>query len=202
MKKYLSLALALVMCLSLMSIPALALELPYWETDILGLIPDNLKGEDMEKAITRAEFAAVAVKTYEVLSETAAIPEANNPFVDTNDVEVLKAYNLGIITGVAADRFDPDTLLNREQMATILARVYKKIVHGDVNFPLSPLEQNSFEDDTDISAWARDSVFFMFANGLIHGMSDNKFEPYTNETRGLSITIAARMVYFTIDSLK
>lgn len=61
----------------------------------LSLIPDSLKSEDLTKPVTRAEFAAVAVKVYEALSGVKAIPEENHPFTDTNDAEVLKAYNVG-----------------------------------------------------------------------------------------------------------
>ncbi len=38
------------------------------------LIPDSLVGEDLTKAITRLEFAAVAVKVYENLSGVKALP--------------------------------------------------------------------------------------------------------------------------------
>ena len=74
--------------------------------DELGLIPDCLEGADLTKPITRAEFAAVGVKVYEALAQTAAVPAAENPFTDTTDAEVLKAYNVGITDGVAADKFE------------------------------------------------------------------------------------------------
>jgi len=93
----------------------------------LELIPDCLRGADLTKPITRTEFAAVSVKAYEALSGTKAIPAVNNPFSDTKDIEVLKAYNVGITAGTAPDKFSPDMLLNREQAATMLTRVFKKV---------------------------------------------------------------------------
>ena len=58
------------------------------------LIPETFADKDFTKPITRKEFAAVAVKMYEAISKTTVEPVANNPFTDTNDEYVLKAYNM------------------------------------------------------------------------------------------------------------
>ena len=177
----------------------------------LGLIPESLQNTDLTKPITRAEFAAVAVKAYEALSGTPAIPAVNNPFTDTTDVEVLKAFNVGITAGTAADEFSPDTLLNRETAATMLTRVFKKVsvvgwtLQTDGQFTLDYTQPAPFADDEKISTWARDSVYFMFANGIINGMGNNLFAPkattdaekaqgYATATREMAIIIATRMV--------
>ena len=177
----------------------------------LNLIPDSLKNGDLTKSITREEFAAVSVKAYEALTGKKAAPVANNPFVDTKNTEVLKAYNLGITTGTSAATFEPNALLNREQAATMLARTYKKAtidgwtIADDSKFPLEYTKSNTFADDKDISSWAKDSVYFMNANGIINGVGDNKFAPknttsaeeavgYANATREQAIIIAVRMV--------
>ena len=178
--------------------------------DELGLIPDCLEGEDLTQDITRAEFAAVAVKVYEALSGTPAIPIVNNPFTDCNDVEVLKAYNIGAVNGTSATTYDPDALLNREQAATMLTRVFKKITLAgwtlptDSQFTLPYTKPAAFADDKDISDWAKDSVYFMAANGIIQG-NEGKFMPkavtpeqeaagYAQATREQALLIAVRMV--------
>lgn len=181
------------------------------KADKLGLIPDSLKGADLTKPITRAEFAAVSVKVYEALSGVKAIPAVNNPFTDTKDVEVLKAYNVGVTSGTAADKFSPDVLLNREQAATMLTRVFKKVslagwtLADDAKFTLPYTKPAVFADDKDISDWAKDSVYFMAANGIIGGTGNNNFSPkavtdaqkaqgYANATREQALAIAVRMV--------
>ncbi|MDO4540809.1 MAG: S-layer homology domain-containing protein [Syntrophomonadaceae bacterium] len=181
------------------------------EADELGLIPEVLEGADLTQDITRAEFAAVAVKVYEALSGTAAIPAVNNPFTDTSDVEVLKAYNIGAVNGTSDTTFTPDALLNREQAATMLTRVFKKVslvgwtLATDSEFTLTYTKPAAFADDADISGYAKDSVYFMAANGIIGGMGDNKFAPqnitteeqatgYANATREQALLIAVRMV--------
>lgn len=49
----------------------------------------------MTEPITRLEFAAVSVKTYEKMAAAKALPAAVNPFTDCSDTEMLKAYNAG-----------------------------------------------------------------------------------------------------------
>ena len=181
------------------------------KADAMGLIPDCLDGADLTQDITRAEFAAVAVKVYEALSGTPAIPIVNNPFTDCNDVEVLKAYNIGAVNGTSATTYDPDALLNREQAATMLTRVFKKITLAgwtlptDSQFTLPYTKPAAFADDKDISDWAKDSVYFMAANGIINGVGGGKFAPknvtteeqatgYANATREQALLIAVRMV--------
>ena len=179
--------------------------------DELGLIPDCLEGEDLTQDITRAEFAAVAVKVSEALANGEAIPAVVNPFTDTNDVEVLKAYNIGAVNGTSATTYDPDALLNREQAATMLTRVFKKVsipgwtLQTDGQFTLPYTKPAAFADDKDISDWAKDSVYFMAANSIINGVGGGKFAPknvttqeqatgYANATREQTLLIAVRMV--------
>ncbi len=153
----------------------------------LGLIPDCLQGADLTAPITRAEFAAVSVKLYEALSGTPAEPVAVNPFTDTDDPEVLKAFNIGVTNGMSDTTFEPDTLINREQAATMLTRVYKRLnlegwtleTDGSFKDAFKALFTMPalFADDGEISSWAKDSVYFMAANGIVNGVGDNCFAP-------------------------
>ncbi|MBQ3114767.1 MAG: S-layer homology domain-containing protein [Clostridia bacterium] len=151
------------------------------------VIPESLKTADLTKNITRAEFAAVAVKAYEALKGTKAQPVATNPFKDTNDAEVLKAFNIGITTGTSETTFEPSALLNREQAATMLTRAYSK---DKVNYE----KPATFADDAQIDDWAKDSVYFMASKGIINGVGENKFAPDESCSREQAIIIAARMV--------
>ena len=179
------------------------------------LIPEVLENVDYSLPITRLEFAAVAVKTYENLSGTKALPAVVNPFTDCSDTEVLKAYNLGVVNGTSATTFAPDVRLSREQAAAMLTRVFKRAtipgwtLEEDAAYPLRFTRPPLFADDANISAYAKESVYFMAANNIINGMGGNKFAPknttsaeeaqgYANATREQALAIAVRMV----DNLK
>ena len=185
------------------------------EADGLGLIPADLRTANLMQPITRAEFAAVSVKVYEALSGLTAEAAAENPFTDTSDSEVLKALNVGITNGLSASEFGPYALLNREQAATMLSRVYKKVAcegwtlgtDGDFGEAFRALftMPEPFTDDADISSWARDSVYFMASNGILKGMEGGTFQPravteeqqaagYAQATREQAILIAVRLV--------
>ena len=180
------------------------------KADEMGLIPDSLRSADLTKPITRAEFAAVSVKLYEKMSGITTTPVKINPFKDTNDQEVLKAYNVGITAGVAADKFAPDELLNREQAATMLTRVFKKAfvkgwtLNADGSFTFNYTAPPKFKDDVKISDWAKPSVYFMVTHGIISGVGDNNFAPrattsaeqaanYASATREQALAISVRM---------
>lgn len=175
------------------------------------LVPEVLKDKDLTQRISRAEFAAVSVKTFENLSPTPAIPAVTDPFTDTKDLDVLKAFNLGIVNGYGGGLFGPDDYLNREQCATMLTRAFKKVtmpgwsLENDSQFTLRYTRPALFADDSLISSWAKDSVYFMVANNIIKGMGDNLFVPrnitskeeaegYATATREQALVIAVRMV--------
>ena len=159
-----------------------------------GLIPEVLSGADMTKNITRSEFAALAVKLYEKQSgKTAAVGE--NPFNDCNDENVLKAYNLGIVKGVALDRFAPNDPLTREQAATMLGRVHEIIKYGSVGdgSKLNTSGATAFNDDNLIGGYAQAYVYFMNANKILEGVGNGSFNPLGNTTRESAIKIAVTM---------
>lgn len=175
------------------------------------LIPDILKNTDLSQDITRQEFAAVAVKTYEAMSGLKAIPAIVNPFRDCSNVEVLKAYNLGIVNGTSPTTFSPNSRLSREQAAAMLTRVFKRTtiptwsLAEDGRYPLDYKKPTLFADDAQISGYARESVYFMVANSIINGVGGNRFAPqntttaqeatgYANATREQALVIAVRMV--------
>lgn len=181
------------------------------KAEALGLIPNDLMNADLTEDITRAEFAAVAVKLYEALSGKTAVAAERNPFSDTEDPNVLLAYGTGLTNGMSATTFQPETLLSREQAATILTRVYKKVtmpgwtLKTDGQFKLEYTKPAPFVDDDEISGYAKDSVYFMAANNIIEGIGGNKFAPrniteaenasgYANATRQVALILAVRMV--------
>ena len=147
------------------------------------LSPAILLEEDLALPVYRDEFAAVAVKLYEAFTGQAVPAARENPFTDTSDPEVLKAYSLGLVNGTGATTYGPRQKLTREQAATMLTRVYKAAklegwtLSADSQFPLNYTAPAPFADDAQISGWARESVYFMAAHGVITGVGSNRFAP-------------------------
>lgn len=178
-----------------------------------GLIPDILIGRELNGVITRGEFAAVTVKLYEAISGNRMIIAMDAPFQDIDNTAerlyILKAYNYDIVAGISDTEYAPDDLLTREQMATMLTRVYQKYLNPDYTiatdeqYPLDHSGVSKFADDGDISGYAYASVYFMVKNGIISGVGNNMFAPkntttaqaaanYANATREQALLISSR----------
>ena len=111
------------------------------------LIPDVLNELDYTENISRKEFAAICVNLYEKLIGYTINEISSNPFVDTNDIYVLKAYSVGITTGTTETTFSPDALITREQMATMMTRALNK---AGIDTGVDLEKTTKFADDADM----------------------------------------------------
>ncbi|NOU94856.1 hypothetical protein GC093_16745 [Paenibacillus sp. LMG 31456] len=140
------------------------------------------------KDITREQFSEIAVKLYEVL-KAATVPQGkDNPFKDTVNPEILKAYQLGIVIGTAADQFSPDALITREQLATMLKRVLDR-----TELTISKGKSVEFADQGGFSSYAADSIDFMSSIDVIKGITENTFGSKQNATIEQAVIMAKRM---------
>ncbi len=144
-----------------------------------GLIPDILLGADMTKQINREEFCELAVLLYEKSSGKTSTPANPNPFTDTVNSQILKAYKLGITAGTSATAFTPKKLITREECAAMLFRAIKAIEpNGDYSITGVP----DFPDQKNIYSWAVDATKYMSKIGIIKGDSSGNFMPKATTT--------------------
>ena len=166
-----------------------------WAKDIVteaidaNIVPKASLGIDYTKAITRAQFCAIATQLYETV--TGKTLTASGSFDDTNDTNVLKMASIGVINGYGNGKFGPDDKLTRAQAATILTRLSealgKDMTEGNPQF-------------TDIAAnhWARTFVNKCYKAGIMLGTSDTTFSPNASYTIEQSIvTMVRTMEYAT-----
>lgn len=159
--------------------------------DTYGLIPESIQ-DDMSKAITRKEFAEVCVRVYELTTNTTAGSAPVNTFSDTQHIDVLKAFQLGIVTGIGEGKFGPDLTTNREQIATMLKRLLHAITPVMNSF--QP-DITAYDDKTQISNWAKESVDFVSEYKFVTGWN-NLFSPKSECTREMAVIIAKRVYEF------
>ena len=152
-----------------------------------GLAVDGL-GNDYRVSITRAQFAATAVKLYEAMSGKKAETTGESSFTDTEDPVILQAADLGFVSGVGDGRFDPSALVTREQAAVMLSNVYAKL-GGEI----PAVAATSFADDSDVSGWARNAVAFMNSKEIITGVGSNSFSPKGDASIEQALLIALKM---------
>lgn len=148
-----------------------------------GLIPDMLKGKNMTAPITREEFAELAVLLYEKTTGEESEVVSPNPFVDTTNAQILKAFNLGITKGTSATEFSPALLINREQCATMLYRDLKAIAPGS---DFSIVGVADFADQKFISPYALEAAKYMSKIGIVKGDANRKFMPKATTTKEIA----------------
>lgn len=166
----------------------------------------DLLGSDYTRAITRGQFAALAVRLYETrlamdgIDGEITINSGDDVFADSVGNEAIaKAYNLGILGGYnSADTrsgvyIGPNDLITREQAATMLARLMARL---DEDLDRSMLDRMTgvtlpFVDT--IADWARDSVETVYEAGVMNGTSGTTFSAKDNYTIEQSIVTVMRI---------
>ena len=105
------------------------------------------------------------------------------------------AAQTGIVEGITATTFAPDTNINREQMAVIMKNYAAKLGY---DLPQT-LKAVTFADNTQISSWAKDAVKSMQQAGILAGKNENKFDPKGTATRAEVATVLRQFVEIVID---
>ena len=164
-----------------------------------GLIPDGFNL--MPRAnITRAEFASLAVslvKQYYSDSEYSGLlsrngisyDDARAAFDDTYLMDVMQAYQMGIVAGKGEKKFDPNGAITRREAAVMLSNT-AKIVGREADG-----DGLDYEDAADI-AWAEQFVDFVTRAGIMGSTSTAKalFSPLGYYTQEQALTTMCNLL--------
>ena len=182
------------------------------DPDVFGYQPavTDLLGSDYTRAITRGQFAALAIRYYETLmgditGEDYTIPvnSGDDVFADcSGDTNMAKAYTLGILGGYnSADTragvyVGPNDLITREQAATMLTRLMECLIDdfdsvGRTGWTVWYADNLPFVDS--ISDWAYDGVRAVYGVGAMTGTTSTTFSAKANYTIEQSIVTLMRI---------
>lgn len=154
------------------------------ELKIVSGIGDGLFAPD--GLVKREEFIKMLVLALDVYDENAKCS-----FDDVNESDwyytyIASALECKITLGTGNSKFGAGQYLKREDVAVILNRCINVEKQRDESF--------LFADDKDISDYAKESVYNLYANGVINGMGDSIFVPQETCTRAM----AAKLIYSSI----
>lgn len=153
------------------------------------LTTDKVLGSFTQK-ITREQFCEIAVKLYEAVSGETVAAASANPFTDTTNSEILKAYKLGIVKGITTSTFVPGNSITRQEICVMLLRALKA-AEPDENYVLTA--SPTIMDAAQIAPWALDSVKYMNNAGIMNGTGGNMINPLGNTTIEQAIALITRM---------
>ncbi|MEN6325731.1 MAG: S-layer homology domain-containing protein [Syntrophomonas sp.] len=131
-----------------------------------------------DKTISRAEFATVLVKAFELEQKSGHL------FKDTSGHWAADFINTaaanGIATGYDAGTFGPDQPITREQMAVMIVKAAKLA---------EATGATAFKDNDKISSWAQGRVQAAVNARIIKGYPDNTFRPQGHATRAEAVSL-------------
>lgn len=163
----------------------------HWaEKEIADLIRDGIVQGDngslnLEEAVTRAEFAAMLIRSLGIEPEEylggAEDVSALDWFADV--IQACVSHN--IMNG--SDGFmRPNDWITREEMAKMVVSTLEQ-TESDTKHTLA------FSDSNEISDWAVEYVVQAVDKGLLNGFEDGSFRPSAQTLREQAMVVAARL---------
>ncbi|WP_187273874.1 S-layer homology domain-containing protein [Paenibacillus sp. N3.4] len=148
---------------------------------------------DPNGLVTRAEFAKLIVKTFNL--ENAS---ATQSFDDVNDSDWFKPYvasavKSGIVNGKTATTFDPNGQITRAEMAVMSSRA---LALKGASLEVTKIDDvlKGFKDVGTINASLKNGVALAASQGIIVGEEGDLFNPNANSTRAQAAVVIYRLL--------
>ncbi len=140
--------------------------------------------------ITREEFAKVITVGFKL-----NLVDAECPFKDVSENDwaykyIRSAYIAKIVNGISDTEFGYGQNITREDLCVMIERTLKA---GDLTVSESKDTNITFDDDEQISDYARESVYYLAGAGIVSGDGRN-FNPKAYATRAE----AAKIIYLAL----
>ncbi|MNZ77982.1 Endo-1,4-beta-xylanase A precursor [compost metagenome] len=145
-------------------------------------------------SLTRAEFTALLVRALG-LKSTAAPDFSDVKATDWYANDLAAAFEAGLIQGTGDNKFSPSTKVTRQELTVILSRALK--LTGQ---ELKGTASVTFADQSQIAAYAKDSVELLSSASIISGVSGKNGESgiYFNPNAATTRETAASALYLLL----
>ncbi|TXK80597.1 cadherin-like beta sandwich domain-containing protein, partial [Paenibacillus sp. N3.4] len=172
----------------------------HWAKDDVELLANKLiingtAGNMFEpnNKITRAEFAALLVRSLGLLEE-----KPGHTFTDVKETDwyagaVATAQKVGLISGYEDNTFKPNANITREQMVAMIVRA----IHvGGKEVKAEGKSLEHFSDGSTIGDWAKEAVAQTVTAKIIEGTTPTTFAAKENATRAQGASMLKRMLQY------
>ena len=141
--------------------------------------------------VSRAQMASFLARLYKATTGTDA-PVADTPFTDVATTssaynDIGRIYGLGITTGTTPTTYSPGANVNRAQMASFLARLYKATTGTD-----APVADTPFTD-VETTSSAYNDIGRIYGLGITTGTTPTTYSPGANVNRAQMASFLARL---------
>lgn len=142
---------------------------------------------NFQSDITREQFCRLVMNVYDLAGGTRPVTPISS-FTDTSNADVLAANALGIVGGVSATKFSPNTYITRQELALMVLRVAEYFTE----IPTLSTELN-YTDKDNVDSWAKEAVYYAQLQSFLVG-SGNKILPLDNLSCEEAITVTLRLL--------
>lgn len=144
-----------------------------------------------ESITTRGQFVTVLYN----MQGKPDVADVSTPFTDVDEgryytAPIAWAYANDIVNGTSETTFSPNDELTREQFATMLYR-YAQYCGEDVS---ERADLSKYTDANEISNYAKETMSWANAMGIITGMTETTLAPGASATRAQMATILMRYI--------
>lgn len=153
------------------------------EMQELGLVPQSFANMNLSKDITRGEMCQLAVHALERIVGWSIEPERLDYFTDTQDIQIVKAHELGIVNGYPDKTFKPDNKLTRQEFFQIV----ENFCNAAAFLPYADNSYlTSFLDASTVADWAAEAAQICVKYGYVNGKgtaNGSLLDPMGNASR-------------------
>jgi len=149
------------------------------ESRSFNLVQSNFE-DDFKRNITRLEMVKLCIGILDIYVEDGITSYPFNYFTDTNDNNVTKAYQYGIVSASSDRLFNPNETITREEMTYML---YKTLIATEksLDSERAPERGDYFKDEDQISTMYQKAVGQLsYSHTVVTGITDDMFWPQTN----------------------
>lgn len=143
-----------------------------------------------DRNITRAEFVKMLFVVFDECEDIADCELTDIAASDWFYPYVANAYRNGLVSGNDAGEFLPYDAITRQDAAAIIWRclnTYRRM-------PDKARDYAGFDDDKNISEYAKDAVKELYSRNVINGISDSEFAPQQSCTRAMAARLIAGII--------
>ena len=115
--------------------------------------------------------------------------EAGAWYVD----DVQFAAQLGLVKGDHEGKFNPNSNITRQEIATIMGNAYTFVTDQEISANADQV-LSSFADPNAVSPWAKDSVAFLVERNVINGVDGNRIDPTGLASRAMTAVMINRIL--------
>lgn len=148
------------------------------------------------RSITRAEFAALLVRSLGLTGSAQAVAFSDVAKDEWYGAAIGQAVSAGIAKGYSDGTFKPNDLITREQMAVMLAGALKYANRSAQAGEKPDAVLGQYADRGSVSAWAKTAVDELLAARILQGKSATKIDPAADATRAEAAVMIERLLQY------